>query len=186
MQCVLGEDQRHVRSPVEAVYCSLEAAKAGLQRADFVFWDTRSNDEYTGNEAGFRSPPRPGHIPGAAHLEWTELFDPESRTFKPAAELRQLLEARGITPDKHVASYCNGGARGAHGGFVLRVLGYDRGQAYAGSFANGRASRTRWWSASLTTPFARSRAAGQLLAAERRPGYRLANLANARPSRKTG
>ena len=112
---------------MEAVYCSLEQAKAGVGRDDFVFWDTRSDDEYTGDEAGFRAPPRPGHIPGAAHLEWTKLFDPESRTLKPAAELRQLLEAQGITPDKQVASYCNGGARGALGGFVLRVLGYERG-----------------------------------------------------------
>jgi 3-mercaptopyruvate sulfurtransferase SseA len=63
------------------------------------------------------------------------LFDTESRTLKPAAELQQLLEARGITPDKEVASYCNGGARGALGGFVLQVLGYARGRAYAGSFA---------------------------------------------------
>jgi thiosulfate/3-mercaptopyruvate sulfurtransferase len=62
------------------------------------------------------------------------LLDAESRTLKPAAELRNLLEARGITPGKQVASYCNGGARGALGGFVPRVLGYDRGQAYAGSF----------------------------------------------------
>jgi thiosulfate/3-mercaptopyruvate sulfurtransferase len=45
-----------------------------------------------------------------------------------------LLEQRGITPDKQVASYCNGGARGALAGFVLQVLGYERGQAYAGSF----------------------------------------------------
>jgi thiosulfate/3-mercaptopyruvate sulfurtransferase len=125
----------YVASPVEAVYCSLDQAKAGVGREDFVFWDTRSDDEYTGIEAGFRAPPRPGRIPGAAHLEWTELLDPGSRTLKPAGELRQLLEAQGITPDKQVASYCNGGARGALGGFVLRVLGYDRGQTYAGSFA---------------------------------------------------
>jgi thiosulfate/3-mercaptopyruvate sulfurtransferase len=125
----------YVAKPMDTVYCSLEQAKAGMGRDDFVFWDTRSNDEYTGAEAGFRAPPRPGHIPGAARMEWTELFDPESQTLKPAAELRQMLEARGITPDKQVASYCNGGARGALGGFVLRVLGYDRGQTYAGSFA---------------------------------------------------
>jgi thiosulfate/3-mercaptopyruvate sulfurtransferase len=113
-------------------------------RDDFVFWDTRSMNEYTGDEAGFRSPPRPGHIPEAAHLEWTELLDPETRTLKPAAELQQLLEAQGITRDKQVAGYCNGGARGALGGFVLRVLGYDRGQAYAGSFAQ--------WSSQPDTP----------------------------------
>lgn len=121
--------------PVDAVYCSLEQAKAGVGRDDFVFWDTRSEDEYAGNAtAGFGSVPRPGRIPGAAHLEWTELLDPESRTLKPAAELRQLLESRGITPDKQVAGYCQGGARGALGAFVLRVLGYDRAQVYAGSF----------------------------------------------------
>jgi thiosulfate/3-mercaptopyruvate sulfurtransferase len=126
----------YVARPVEAVYCSLEQAKAGVDRDDFVFWDTRSADEYAGDAtAGFGSVPRPGHIPGAAHLEWTELLDPESRTLKPAAELRRLLEARGITPDKQVAGYCQGGARGALGALVLRVLGYDRAQTYAGSFA---------------------------------------------------
>lgn len=126
---------RYVASPVEDVYCSLDAAKAGVERDDFVFWDTRSDDEYAGSEAGFRAPPRLGHIPGAAHLKWTALFDPDSQTLKPAAELHDLLEGHGITRDKQVASYCNGGARGALGGFVLQVLGYDRGQAYAGSFA---------------------------------------------------
>ena len=80
----------YVARPVGAVCCSLDQAKAGVGRDEFVFWDTRSDAEYTGDEAGFRAPPRPGHIPGAAHLEWTELFDPGSRTLKPAAELRQL------------------------------------------------------------------------------------------------
>ena len=124
----------YVASPSEAVYCSLEQAKAGGGRADFVFWDTRSDDEFSGAATGFGSVPRPGRIPGAVHLEWAQLLDAETRTLKPARDLRDLLESRGITPDKQVASYCNGGARGALAGYVLRVLGYDRGQAYAGSF----------------------------------------------------
>jgi thiosulfate/3-mercaptopyruvate sulfurtransferase len=120
--------------PVEEVYCSLGQAKAGEGRGDFIFWDTRSEDEYAGKAAGFGAVPRLGHIPGAIHLDWSELLDAESRTLKPAAELQQLLDARGITRDKQVVSYCNGGARGALGAYVLQVLGYDRGQAYAGSF----------------------------------------------------
>lgn len=124
----------YVAKPVEAVYCSLEQAKARIGSDDFVFWDTRSPDEYAGKVAGFGSVPRPGRIPGAAHLDWTELLDRDTCTLKPAADLRQLLEARGITPDKQVASYCNGGARGALGAFVLALLGYARGQVYAGSF----------------------------------------------------
>ena len=71
----------------------------------------------------------------ARQADKLELLDPESRTLKPAPELQQMLAARGITPDKRVAGYCQGGARGALGAYVLRVLGYDRAQAYAGSFA---------------------------------------------------
>jgi len=124
----------YTATPSEAVYCSLEQAKAAAGRDDFVFWDTRSDDEYTGKAAGFGSVPRLGHIPGAAHLDWTELLDGESRTLKPAGELQKMLAEIGITPDKQVAGYCNGGARGALGAYVLRILGYDRAQAYAGSF----------------------------------------------------
>lgn len=125
----------YVAGPVEsAAYCSLMEAKKGVGVGDFVFWDTRSEDEFAGNVGGFGSAPRLGRIPGAVHLEWSQLLDQESRTLKPAAELRRMLEELGITPDKQVASYCNGGARGALGAFVLQLLGYGRGQAYAGSF----------------------------------------------------
>ena len=120
--------------PAQAVYCSLEQAKAGVERDDVVFWDTRSDDEYAGKVGGFGSVPRLGRIPGAVHLDWSELLDADSRTLKPAASLRELLATRGITPEKPVASYCNGGARGALAAVVLRVLGYERAGAYAGSF----------------------------------------------------
>ena len=127
-------ETNYVPQPLAALYCSLEQAKAGTERDDFVFWDTRSADEYAGNATGFGSVPRPGRVPGAIHLEWTELLDPETRTLKPAPELHQLLAANGITPEKQVASYCNGGARGALAAFVLQVLGFERATAYAGSF----------------------------------------------------
>ena len=75
-----------------------------------------------------------GHIPGAVHLEWTELLDSDTKTLKSAADLQGLLASRGITPQKHVASYCQGGARGALAAVVLRILGYEHAKAYAGSF----------------------------------------------------
>jgi thiosulfate/3-mercaptopyruvate sulfurtransferase len=125
----------YVARPVEALYCSLDQAKAAVDRDDFVFWDTRSREEYEGSaSAGYGTISRLGHLPGAAHLEWTNLLDPETRTLKPANELREMLAACGITPDKQVAGYCQGGARGALGAFVLQVLGYRRAQTYAGSY----------------------------------------------------
>jgi thiosulfate/3-mercaptopyruvate sulfurtransferase len=122
--------------PVPDIYCSLEDAKAGQEQDDFVFWDTRAPAEYQGTVAGFGDPlPRMGHIPGAVHLEWTELLDSDTKTLKSAADLQRLLASRGITPQKHVASYCQGGARGALAAVVLRILGYEHAKAYAGSFA---------------------------------------------------
>jgi thiosulfate/3-mercaptopyruvate sulfurtransferase len=46
-----------------------------------------------------------GRIPGAIHLEWVELLDPATKTLKPAAELRALLESRRITPDCEIGTY---------------------------------------------------------------------------------
>jgi thiosulfate/3-mercaptopyruvate sulfurtransferase len=92
--------------PVEAIYCSLSQAKSSHGRPQKVFWDTRSQAEYQGTAAaGGEPPPRLGRIPGAIHLEWTELLDPASKTLKPAAELRALLESRGITPDCEIRTY---------------------------------------------------------------------------------
>ena len=87
--------------PVDAIYCSFSHAKASHGRPETVFWDTRSLAEFHGAGEGHgKPPPRPGHIAGAAHLDWIELIDPEAKTFKPAAELRALLESKGITPDR--------------------------------------------------------------------------------------
>lgn len=92
--------------PVEDLYCSLEDAKAAHSAPATIFWDTRTTAEYEGTAlAGANPLPRPGHIPGAVHLEWIELLDPETRTLKPADELRTLLESRGITPESEINCY---------------------------------------------------------------------------------
>ena len=58
-----------------------------------------------GRQGGFDPPPRLGHLPGAIHPDYTELFDGDSGTLKPAAELTALLGARGITPEAAVLTY---------------------------------------------------------------------------------
>jgi len=93
-------------NPVEAIYCSLSQAKSSHGRPQTVFWDTRSQAEYHGTAAAFgAAPPRLGRIPGAIHLEWIDLFDTATKTLKSAAELRVLLEAKGITPDCKIDTY---------------------------------------------------------------------------------
>ena len=89
--------------PVEDLFCSLDHATSVHGSPGTIFWDVRRPEEYNGTEPGNNT--RPGHIPGAVHLEWTELLDPETRTFKPAAELRSLLNSRGITPESEIDCY---------------------------------------------------------------------------------
>ena len=87
------------------VYCSLDQAKASVDDDGIVVWDVRSIGEFEGTTKGWNAPPRLGHLPGAIHLEWAELFDSDNGTLKPAAKLITLLGAKGIRPEATVVAY---------------------------------------------------------------------------------
>ncbi|MEE2776459.1 MAG: rhodanese-like domain-containing protein [Acidobacteriota bacterium] len=91
--------------PVEAVYCTLDQARASVDDDKAILGDVRSLGEYDGSKAEWDPPPRLGHIPGAVHLNYTEIFDADNGTLKPAAELRTLLGAKGITPQATIHTY---------------------------------------------------------------------------------
>ncbi|MCH2311061.1 MAG: sulfurtransferase [SAR202 cluster bacterium] len=98
-----------------------------------IVFDVRSDAEYKGeNDRGNK---RAGHIPGAKHLEWLNFVDKEnSMIFKSASEIAALLAPLGITTDKEITTYCQGGIRAAHVFFVLELLGYKKLRVYDGSF----------------------------------------------------
>jgi thiosulfate/3-mercaptopyruvate sulfurtransferase len=101
-----------------------------LDRADVAILDTRTDGEYCGTTVRAA---RGGAIPGAIHLEWTRNLGPDG-AFKPAAELTAMYAEAGITPDREVVSYCQGGYRAAHSYLALRLLGYPRLRSYLGSW----------------------------------------------------
>jgi thiosulfate/3-mercaptopyruvate sulfurtransferase len=104
--------------------------KERLGRSDVVILDTRSDGEYSGATVRAK---RGGRIPGAVQVEWSRNLGPDG-AFKPAAELRAMYDAAGVTPDKEVVTYCQGGYRAAHGYLALRLLGYPRVRNYTGSW----------------------------------------------------
>lgn len=101
-----------------------------LHQSDAVILDTRSDGEYAGETVRAK---RGGAIPGAVHIEWTRNLTPDGE-FKPAQELRQMYQEAGVTPDKEVVTYCQGGYRAAHAYVALRLLGYPRVRNYTGSW----------------------------------------------------
>lgn len=104
--------------------------QAAIGDPDTVILDTRSDGEYCGTTVRAK---RGGAIPGAVHIEWTRNLNQDG-DFKPADELRRLYESAGVTPEREVITYCQGGYRAAHSYLALRLLGYPRVKNYVGSW----------------------------------------------------
>jgi thiosulfate/3-mercaptopyruvate sulfurtransferase len=109
--------------------------------------DARSPEMFSGvDKAGAA---RGGHIPGAVNLParrethedgsfkaWRVPTVREDGTFKPAVELRVLVESLGITPEKQIITYCVRGGLSTHAWFVLtQLLGYPDVREYDRSWA---------------------------------------------------
>lgn len=95
-----------------------------------VILDVRRESEYRGSEKRAK---RAGAIPGAVHLFWREHLDANG-ALRPAAEIRRLYEAKGVTPDKRVIAFCQGGYRSANTFLALKSLGYPDVRNYVGSW----------------------------------------------------
>ncbi len=93
--------------------------------------DARRLREFEGTEARSK---RGGRIPGAKFLPW-EASLRDDLTFRTPAEIRAIYEAAGITPDREIVTYCQGGARAAHAALALKLAGYPRVRVYDGSWA---------------------------------------------------
>jgi thiosulfate/3-mercaptopyruvate sulfurtransferase len=88
--------------------------------------DVRTRGEFDGT-TGYPCDPRQGHIPGAIHIDLDELLGAER------AELRALLEARGVQAEKPLVLYCHSGSRSGIASAALNAAGVDA-VNYAGSW----------------------------------------------------
>jgi len=115
---------------VEARLATWRDLQERLGQSEVVILDTRSDGEYFGTTVRAK---RGGAIPGAVHIEWTKNLNSDGE-FKSASELVALYEASGITAEKEIVSYCQGGYRAAHSYLALRLIGYPRVRNYVGSW----------------------------------------------------
>lgn len=77
---------------------------------------------------------RAGHIPGALNVPWDVTVD-EHGMLRGDDDLRMVLEARGLSPDRPAITYCRIGERSAHTWFVMRELLGMVARNYDGSWA---------------------------------------------------
>ncbi|MBI4194810.1 MAG: sulfurtransferase [Betaproteobacteria bacterium] len=124
------------REPMRIGYLEVLAR---LGKPEPVLLDGRTPEEYRGERVNGPGSPdygalRYGRIPGAKHLYFEELLN-EDRSFKPVADLRRLVEARGATTDKELITYCRMSHRASLLYFALtELLGYKKVRMYDGSW----------------------------------------------------
>jgi thiosulfate/3-mercaptopyruvate sulfurtransferase len=114
----------------ERILATWRDVKNAIGSDDAVILDTRSDAEHAGSLVRAR---RGGAVPGAVHVEWTQNLAP-SGEFKPADELKRMYADVGVTPDREVIAYCQGGYRAANSYLALRLLGFPRVRMYIGSW----------------------------------------------------
>jgi thiosulfate/3-mercaptopyruvate sulfurtransferase len=127
--------------PDDKIRASVDYVKKSLSSKDMrKLVDVRRPKEFSGE---ILAPPgyptdhaqRGGHIPGAVNIPGAQAVNDADGTFKPADQLRQLYESKGITPDKEIIVYCTIGERSSHTWFVLKyLLGYPNVKNYDGSW----------------------------------------------------
>ena len=101
-----------------------------LDQKDAIILDTRSEGEHFGTMVRAA---RGGAIPHSVHIEWTDNLDATGK-FKSNTELKAMYDRAGVTPDKEVYAYCQGGYRAAHSYIALRLLGFAKVRNYIGSW----------------------------------------------------
>ena len=121
---------KHLKNPVEDRLATAQYILDHFKDPDVKIHDARSDAEYYAEHVRAA---RGGTIPRSVHLEWLHFIGGDG-SLKPAPELREMLEGRGLTPDQEIVPFCHGGYRSAHAYLVYRLLGYPRARNYLGSW----------------------------------------------------
>lgn len=113
-------------------FLTYEEFKKIKDNEDVMLLDARPPGVYEGQGPWIK----PGHIPGAVNLPWTSVMDEKNtRLLKPDDEIKEILNARNISPDKTIICSCGTG-REATCEFILFkwYLAYPKVKLYEGSF----------------------------------------------------
>lgn len=100
-------------------------------KEDTRLLDLRGADEFNGKSS---IEPRPGHIPGATNLPWTQLIGNDGNFLKSQPELKEVFAKVGLSETDRIITYCSNGPRAALGYIALQQSGFKDVRVYDGSF----------------------------------------------------
>jgi thiosulfate/3-mercaptopyruvate sulfurtransferase len=122
-----GNDKKPSK-PVRYKYASnqqldISTADLARQKDSLALIDTRSFLEWIR-----------GHIPGAVHISWTDLYSGKDRRPLQPEEFKNLLKKHGVGMNKPVVYYCTGGIRSGYAWMVHQLSGLPSARNYEGGF----------------------------------------------------
>ena len=88
-----------------------EFSTAGSEKTQII--DARSPGRFSGSAPEPRPTISSGHIPGSFNVPLPDILDPNTKTFLPKNELRELFKSKGLEPTKHIISSCGTGVMAA-------------------------------------------------------------------------
>lgn len=98
---------------------------------DYKIVDVRTDEEYDG--AVKYGEAQGGHLPGAIHIRYTDMFR-EDGTLVSKADIEKLLTDAGISKEDKIVAYCTGGIRSAYAQLVFEMAGYENTWNYDQSY----------------------------------------------------
>lgn len=108
-------------APVAERLATKEQILETLDAGSLQIVDARSEGEFCGDEPVKNQ--RGGAIPGAKHLEWDDLLDPQTGKFLPAPVLSELFANSGVDLAKPTATHCQSGGRSSVMAFGMELMG---------------------------------------------------------------
>ena len=110
----------------------IDAAATAGASPNAVLIDARGGDRYRGETEPIDA--RPGHIPGAANVPFTDNFDADG-FFADLATLRTRYEAEGVATADETVVYCGSGVSACTGAIAMEHAGLGRPSIYVGSWS---------------------------------------------------
>ena len=113
---------------------SMEDIRSNIESRKEQVLDARSAGRFAGTEPEPRPQCRPGHIPGSLNLPSATLVDPDTGTFRGAAELEATFAESGLDLQAPVITSCGSGITACVLAFGLHLLGKSDFAVYDGSW----------------------------------------------------
>jgi thiosulfate/3-mercaptopyruvate sulfurtransferase len=129
------EPGRFTAQANKEIMCRLDYLKERYDGPGVQVLNVLSGPHYRGEVNPFGNK-RVGHIPGSINIPIEEFLTEDDRgVFKPAWELRAVLDKAGLSAERETVVHCQAGIRTTLGFFVLSLLGWNRIRAYDAAMA---------------------------------------------------